>query len=212
MSGDQDRSSHPARKVDRQELKQFLADKREDVPALTSRVVAQEFSEVKPKTVKNNLEALADNEEICRFNDGDVLLWWYPRKIDDAGDVPHSEIFDDSIDYSDINPAEVPQEIAEEIASERIPYYRPRSFWSETKNIGQMGIMLSLGLIILGVGELVSSSLGLQQETAGLILQIGFFSAVFTTGIYVVILILDLLASYGYVSRDPFPVLRTVFR
>lgn len=210
MSGDQDGGGHPARKVDQEELKQFLVEKREVVPAVTTRIVAQEFSEVKPQTVNDNLETLAGNEEICRLNDGDVILWWYPREEDEAGDVPYSELLDDSVDYDEIDPKEVPRELAEEIALERLPFYRPRSLWSKTANFGQLGIMVSLGLIILGIGGAVSGTLGLQQGTAALILQSGFYVALLSLGIYLVSMVLEILAVRDYISRDPFPMVRRI--
>jgi len=211
MSGDSSRENHPARKVDQEELKKYLAEKRESIPALTNRIVAREFSDVTPQTVKDNLEDLAENNEICRHNDGDVILYWYPREGEEGGDVQYSEIIDDSIDYSEIEPEKVPRELAEEIASERLLYYQPRTQWTQIKGISQLGIMVSLGLVILGIGEVVSGSLGLQQETAVLILRGGFVLALLTTAAYVISLFLDFLASKGVVSEEPFPWLRRVF-
>jgi len=208
MSGDYSVDGHPARKVDHTEVKQILAEKREDVPAVTKRVMATEFPDVTPQTVKDNLDALADNEEICRFNDGDIFLYWYPREHENAGDIPYSEVLDDSIEYNEIDPTKVPIKIAEEIATERLPYYRPRSLWSETAGSFQLGIMFSFGLIILSIGELVSGTFGLSENTSAVILQIGFILAVLTTILYTVSVLLDVLAARGYVTRDPISKLR----
>jgi len=212
MAGDSSTdTNHPARKLNPEELKQFLAEKRETVPAITKRIAAQEFSHVDPQTVRTNLNELADNNEICRYNDGDVVLYWYPRAGDDAGDVPSEDVFDDSIDYSEIEPRDVPKDVAEEVAMERLPYYHPGSFWRDIANVAQLGIMFSFGMIILGIGELVSRSFGLQQRTASLVLQWGFYVALFTTAVYAASMLLDVLASWGYVSRDPYPKLRKRF-
>jgi hypothetical protein len=210
MSGDSNTDSHPARKVNLDELKQFLVEKREDVPAVTTRIVADEFSEVKPGTVHNNLKSLSDDEKICRLNDGDVVLWWYPRECDEAGDVPYNELVEDTVDYSEVDPKEVPRDLAEKIATERLPFYRPQSLWSNTANLGQVGIMISLGLIILGFGVLVSGTLGLNQQAGALIFRSGFYVALLSLGVYLVSLVLDILTAWGYVSRDPFPWIRKI--
>jgi len=204
-------TGHPARKLDPAELKQFLAEKRETVPAITKRIAAQKFSHVEPQTVRTNLNKLADNNEICRYNDGDVVLYWYPRETDDAGDVPHEDVFDDSVDYSEIEPGEVPRDTAEEIALARLPYYQPGSLWRDFASIFQFGIMFSFGVMFLGIGELVSSSFGLQETMASMILRGGFYLSVVTTTLYVVSVLLDVLASWGYISRDPYPEFRKLF-
>lgn len=202
MSGD---SSHPARKISHQELKEFLADKREEVPAVTTRIVATEFSDVQPETVSNNLETLAKRGEICRLNDGNNILWWYPREQDEAGDIPYEDIVDDSIDYEEIQPEEVPRDIAEEIAHERLPYYRPRSFWTQIAGFSQLGIILSLGIVVLGFGEIAANPLGLTQASASLLLQLGMFSTLILCGVYTFANALDLLSAKGFVTEDPLP-------
>lgn len=202
MSGDQ---GHPARKLDPEELKQYLAESKKDAPAVTRRIVAQDFSEVSPKTVSSNLQNLANSEEICRLNDGDVVLYWYPREQDEAGEIPANEIVDDSINYEQVEPTDVPRELAERIADEKLPYYRPRSFWSEIAGLSQLGIMTSLGLVILGFGGIVAGSLGLQQGTARLILQLGFYLALISVLTYSGSTLLETLAARGYVTKDPLP-------
>jgi hypothetical protein len=210
MSGDSTDRSHPARKVNQEELKEFILEKHKTVPAVTTRIVAQEFSEVEPQTVNDNLKYLADDGEICRLNDGDVILWWYPRETDEAGEVPYGRLFDDSIDYNKIEPTEVPRDVAEEIALERLPFYRPGSLWSQTANLGQLGVMISLGLIVLGIGGATSETLGLQQATATGVLQLGFYVALISLGLYLVSLVLDMLAARGHIERDPFPIIRRI--
>lgn len=208
MSGDYSGGSHPARKVDREELKRVLAWKNEDLPAVTKSAIAPSFSNVEPQTVKDNLDALAENEEICRCNDGSVVLYWYPREGDEAGEVQLEDVLDDSIDYSDVDPEDVPLELAEEIASERIPFYRPRSLYSNVISICQLALVSAFGLVVLGIGGLVSDSVGLSQQTATAIFVTGFGLAVLTTLVYAVSMVFEVLAQWGYIAKDPRPWLR----
>lgn len=199
MSGD----SHPARKLDQGELLKVLAELNQDVPALRSNVVAQEFSDIDPQTVRNNLDALADEDKICRFNDGDSKFYWIPRHEDEQGTIEYSELIDDSIDWEDIDISAVPAHIAEDIASERLPYYRPRSFWSKVINICQLGVIASFGVVVLGIGALVGGTLGVEQDTGALLFGYGLrFSLVFLIG-YVGSTILDYLAAQGRISKYP---------
>lgn len=212
MSGDKAANTHPARKVDLEELKQVVLEKHREVPAVTRRMVAPEFPEVDPSTVGQNLDDLVDADELCRFNDGDVKLWWYPRENEEGGSVSYNELFDDSVDFDEVEPEMVPRDLAEEIAYEKLPYYDPGSLWRDIARAIQPGIMLSLGLVIAGFGGALSGSFGLSQETYFLMLQLGVVAALFTTGVYVVAAVLDILASQEHISRDPFPQVRQFFR
>jgi len=212
MSGDYTGNSHPARKVDQEELKQVLAEMRDDVPAVTKRMVANEYQKASPQAVKDNLDSLAEAEEICKVNDGDVLLYWYPREQDEPGVKPYSEIVDDSIDYDEINPEDVPKQVAEDIAAERLPFYRPRSFWSEVVDFSQLALLFSFGMTILGIGELVSNNLGLGEEIASHILVMGFSLALLSVILYATAMLLDFLASKDYVSSNPLPKLEGLLR
>jgi len=211
MSGDRDINSHPARKVDPSELKRRVAEKNRTVPAVTRRMMALEFPDPEPATIGNNLDDLVDEGELCRFNDGDVKLWWYPRENDDAGTVPYEEFVDDSVDYSKVEPEEVPRDLAEEIASEKLPYYNPGSLWADIAGATQLGIFLALGLVIVGLGRIVSGSFGLTQRTAATVLQTGIYVALASTAIYTISSLLDLLASTERVNPDPYPELRQKF-
>lgn len=51
MSGDKDANTHPARKVDPEELKQLVAEKNGTVPAVTRRMMAPKFPDAEPVTV-----------------------------------------------------------------------------------------------------------------------------------------------------------------
>ncbi len=202
MSGDID-DSHPARKIDRAELLEVLAELNQKVPALRSNVIAQEFPDVDPQTIRNNLDDLADAEEICRFNDGDSKFYWFPRECDEPGTVPYSDVVDDSIDWDDVDTTTVPTDIAEKIASERLPYYRPRSFWSQVSNVCQLGVIAAFGLVILGIGGLVDGTLGMEQTTGALLFRSGLrFSLLFLIG-YVIAMGLDYLAAQGRISKSP---------
>ncbi|SDY86355.1 hypothetical protein [Halopenitus persicus] len=212
MTGDSDSYSHPARKVDLEELKQVAVEKHRKVPAVTRRMVAPEFPEVDPATIGQNLDDLVDADEIRRFNDGDVKLWWYPRENEEGGSVSYNELFDDSIDFDEIEPEMVPRDLAKEIAYEKLPYYDPGSLWRDIARATQSGIMFSLGLIIAAFGGAISGSFGLTEETYLLVLQLGVVGALFTTGIYVAAAVLDILASREHISRDPFPQVRQFFR
>lgn len=207
MSGDST-DSHPARKIDRDELKGTLGELNEDVPALTRRVLAAEFPEVEPQTVGNNLDDLAEDGEICRFNDGNTKLYWYPREIDEGGTVEYSELIDDSIDWEEVDVTTVPKEVAQDIAAERLPYYRPRSFWTQTTYVSQLGVMIAFGMVILGIGGLVGGTLGLGQNTAARIFQAGLWISLFAMIGYVISLVLDNLAAKGHVPVDPLSISR----
>ncbi|WP_396614047.1 hypothetical protein ACH9L7_19855 (plasmid) [Haloferax sp. S1W] len=202
MSGDST-DSHPARKIDRGELKGELGELNEDVPALTRRVLATEFPEVEPQTVGNNLDDLAEGGEICRFNDGNTKLYWYPRERDEGGTVKYSELIDDSIDWGEIDVTTVPKEVAQEIAAERLPYYQPRSFWTQTTYASQLGVMIAFGMVILGIGGLVGGTLGLGQNTAARIFQAGLWLSLFAMIGFVISLALDNLAAQDRVPVDP---------
>lgn len=202
MSGDFD-DSHPARKVRPEELVSILKKRNEDVPAVTNSVIAQEFPEVKPQTVRNNLDDLADEGEICRFSDGNTKVFWYPRTEDEGGTTKYSELIDDSIDWEAADVNLVPEEIAEEIASERLPYYRPQSFWSRMTHTSQLGVMVSFGLVILGIGGLVGDSLGIGQEASAQIFRSGLYFSLISMSGYILSIILDNLAARGHVTKDP---------
>lgn len=202
MSGDQG-NSHPARKIDHRELKKTLAEYNQKVPAVRSNVIAQEFSDVDPQTIRNNLDDLADSKDICRFNDGDSKFYWFPRNNDERGSVEYSEIVDDSVDWEEIDTSKVPTNIAEEIATNRLPYYRPRSFWSKIINFCQFGVMAAFGLVILGLGGIVDGTLGMNQEMGVILFNNGLrLSLVFLIG-YVVSLGLDHLASEERIPKSP---------
>ena len=212
MSGDKDADTHPARKVDPEELKQLVAEKNETVPAVTRRMMAPKFPNAEPVTVGQNLDDLANGGELCRFNDGDVKLWWYPRESGETGSIPYEEFVDDSIDYGEIEPGDVPRDLAEEIAFENLPYYDPGSLWDDIARATHFGFIIALGLIILGLSGVVAGSLGLSQPVATLIFQFGIVVALFTTGIYTIATLLDVLSKQGYVNRDPFPKIRQLFK
>lgn len=212
MSGDKDPNTHPARKVNPEELKQLVAEKNETVPAVTRRMMAPEFPDAEPVTVGQNLDDLASSGELCRFNDGDVKLWWYPREDDETGSIPYEEFVDDSIDYSEIEPEDVPRELAEEIAFEKLPYYDPGSLWRDIARATHLGFILALGLVILGLSGVVAGSLGLSQSLATSVFQLGIVVALSTTVIYTAATFLDILASQDYVDRDPFPKVRQIFK
>ncbi|KAB1192419.1 hypothetical protein GJR96_02760 [Haloferax sp. MBLA0076] len=203
MSGDST-DTHPARKIDREELKHKLGELNEDVPALTRRVLATEFPEVEPQTVGNNLDDLAEDEEICRFNDGNTKLYWYPRRHDEGGTVTYSELIDESIDWEEIDMTTIPKEVAQEIAAERLPYYQPRSFWTQTTHASQLGVMIAFGMVILGIGGLVGGTLGLGQSTAAGIFQAGLWLSLFAMVGFVVSIVLDNLAAQGHLPVNPF--------
>ena len=84
MSGDID-ESHPARKIDHDELVEVLAKRNRDVPALTSREIVTEFPYVEAQTVRNNLDELADDGRIRMFYDGHTKVYWVPRDDEDGG-------------------------------------------------------------------------------------------------------------------------------
>lgn len=202
MSGDQG-DPHPARKVDPEELKKKLAEYNQKVPAVRSNVIAQEFSDVDPQTIRINLDKLADSKDICRFNDGGSKFYWFPRSDDEEGSVEYSEIVDDSVDWEEIDIGEIPSEVAEEIATNRLPYYRPRSFWSKISNFCQLGVIAMFGLVILGLGGIVDGTLGMNQEIGIILFNNGLrFSLVFLLG-YVVSLALDHLAAEGKIPKSP---------
>lgn len=203
MSGDST-DTHPARKINRGELKHKLGELNEDVPALTRRVLATEFPEVEPQTVGNNLDDLAEDGEICRFNDGNTKLYWYPRGHDKGGTVTYSELIDESIDWEEIDMTTIPKEVAQEIAAERLPYYQPRSFWTQTTYASQLGVMIAFGMVILGIGGLVGGTLGLGQSTAAGIFQAGLWLSLFAMVAFVVSIVLDNLAAQGHVPVNPF--------
>lgn len=202
MSGDQG-ETHPARKVDPIELKKTLAEYNQKVPAVRSNVIAQEFSDVDPQTIRNNLDDLADSKDICRFNDGDSKFYWFPRNDDEHGSVEYSDIVDDSIDWDEIDISKIPTEIAEEIATNRLTYYRPRSFWSKIVNFCQIGVMATFGLVILGLGGILGSTLGIEQEMGVILFNNGLrLTLVFLIG-YVVSLGLDHLAAKERIPKSP---------
>lgn len=212
MSGDKEANTHPARKVDPEELKHLVAEKNKTIPAVTRRMMAPEFPDAEPVTVGQNLDDLASSGELCRFNDGDVKLWWYPRESDEVGSVPYEEFVDDSIDYSEVKPGDVPPELAEEISFEKLPYYDPGSLWDDIARATHFGFIISLALIILGLSGLLTSSVGLSQPLAASALELGIVVALFTAGVYTMATFLDLLASREYVDRDPFPKFRQLFK
>ncbi|MFC4449458.1 hypothetical protein [Halorussus aquaticus] len=204
MSGDFD-SSHPARKIDPKELKEVLKERNKDVPAVTRRVVAQEFPNVEPDTVSNNLERLVQSNELCKFNDGDINVYWYPRTDDEGGTTRYSELLDDSIDWDEVEISSVPEDTAEEIASKRLPYYRPQNFWTRTTYFSQLGVMVAFGLVLLGIGGLVGGTLGLGQKAGAQIFRWGLYLSLVAMLGYIVSVVLDNLATRGYVTKDPVP-------
>lgn len=199
MSGD----SHPARKVNKDELKSLLKKRNEEVPALTTRAIAMEFPEVKSQSVGNNLDDLADAGEIRRFSDGDIRVWWYPRPGEEGGTIRHSELVDDSIDWDEVDANMVPREIAEEIVSERLPHYYERTFWNRAIHACQLGIMASFGLVILGIGGLVGGTLGIGQEAGAQVFGAGLYLSLFAMIGYIASIILDNLAKKGHVTKNP---------
>lgn len=209
MSGDFD-DSHPARKIDPGELIKVLAERNKDVPAVTRSVIATSFPQAQPQTVSDNLDSLAEAESICMFHDGNNKVYWVPREDEGGGIVDYSEVLDDSIDWDDIEAAEVPTDKAEEIASERLKYYRPRSFWTNMTNYAQMVVFSSFGLVILGIGGLLADTLGMAQSTAAILYTVGIWAALFGLIGYLISLILDNLAHWGYVPKDPKPYLKKI--
>jgi hypothetical protein len=204
MSGDFD-SSHPARKINPNELKEVLKEHNKDVPAVTRRVIAQEFHDVNSDTISNNLEKLAQAGEICKFHDGDTKVYWYPRANDEEGTITYRELLDDSPNWDEVDIHSVPEDIAEEIASERLPYYRHQSFWTRLTSLSQLGVMIAFGLVILGIGGLVGGPLGLREETSAQIFRGGLYLSLVSMIVYIISILLDNLAAQGYITKDPVP-------
>lgn len=203
MSGDID-PSHPARRVDLDQLKRELAKRNEKVPAITARGLSTDYPvDHKQQTLGNNLDDLADDGEICNFFDGHVNVYWIPRESEEGGKITYSELLDDSIDWDNVDVNSVPLEVAKEIASERIPFYRPRSFWSLLRDSSQIGIIAAFALVVLGLGGLVAGSFGLGQITAALILQWGLRLSLLALLSWIIFMVLEILAAQGRVPIDP---------
>lgn len=182
-----------------------LAEQNREVPALTARALSVVIEDGKQQSVGRNLDQLAENDEVCRFNDGDVKVYWFPREEGEGGSVSYKDLVDDSVDWDDVDVNTVPKDIAEEIASERLPYYRPRSFWSMTRNACQLGVIASFGMVVLGIGGLVDGSYGIGQNIAILLFRIGLFGALFALIGYTISLGLEYLAAKGHIGSDPLP-------
>lgn len=203
MAGDID-PSHPARKVDPENLKKVLAKRNETVPAITARGLAADYpADRKQQTLGDNLDRLSKAGEVCKFNDGDVNLYWMPRRGDDGGTVTYSELLDDSIDWNDIDIHRVPMNVAKKMASERLPFYSPRTFWTMMREFSELGILATFGLVVLGIGGLIGNSYGLSQNSAAQILQWGINLAFIMLIFWLIFTVLDILSARGRVPIDP---------
>lgn len=198
---------HPARKVDHDDLKQVLAETMQEVPSPTTRIIGQKFSNVEPDTVKNNLEELADKKEVCRHSDGHVVLWWVPRDEEEGGDISIEQVLDDSVDYDRIDPDEVPHDVAESIAEARIPFFTPLSFWSVAADIALRGLILSLALVFLGIGEAIVGNFGLDRNLALAIAEYSAWAAIITAVTYLLSQVLHALSMRGHITKNPLPVI-----
>lgn len=207
MSGDID-DSHPARKVDKEDLIELLAKRNEVVPALTSREINKEFPLVDDQTVRNNLDELAEDEIIRMHNDGNVKLYWVPREGEEGGVVERSELYDDSIDWEDVDVTKVPTDKAEEIATERLKYYKPRSFWTIWTDFFQIALIASFGLVILGIGGVVADTYGLGQGISVILFELGIWALFGSLLGYLLSVISDFLAQRGTVPKDPMPQIK----
>ena len=210
MSGDFD-DSHPARKIDPDELIKVLAERNEDVPAVTRTSVAPSFPQAEPQTVSDNLDKLASADRICMFNNGNTKLYWVPREEEDGGVVKYSDLIDDSIDWDEIDVTEVPTDKAEEIASKRLKFYRPRSFWTMVGNFTLHAVIVAFGLWILGIGGIVTDTYGISQSLSAFLLLAGTALALVSLIIYVASSGLEYLAAKGYVTNDPIATLKEAF-
>jgi hypothetical protein len=212
MSGDSNGSTnaeaHPARKIDKDELKQLIAERRDVAPVLTTSMVNMELPDAGQQAIRDNLNALADEGELCRANDGNVNLYWIPRKTDTGGDVVMSDILNPSMDYNRIDPSQVPTEIAEQIAESQLPYYSKQTFWSMVSRWNKTGIIIALGFVILGIAGSVSETANPINGIAIPLLNWGFDFGYIFIGLYAASQILHLLSTEGYVPESPLSMLR----
>lgn len=186
-----------------------------EAPAVPTSQVAAELP-IARQTVKRRLDDLASAGRVASLSTGQGRIWWIPEG--EGGHVDPSAM-DGPVDVADIDPYDIPPELARDIAAERVPGYDPpTTFWERVYGwsdgrADDVVTVVAIGLVVLalptpglfeaellalGFGMGLVDFLGLLVLTGGVLLGVvaGLARIVGHVG--------QRAADRGYAPADPF--------
>ncbi len=176
---------------------------RTGAPVAATRDIAEQLP-IKQQTVRRRLKRLAEHEEIGTLDTGGGRVWWLPEDDESGGEVDTEFLKADSIDYDQLDPANVPPSIAMEIAAERLPEYQQPTFWDRAKKDGQLGLTVGGGAVILGLSAVLFGWEVLASPVLEIAIALGFL--VGAAGVLAMVLgiIGAQLEKLGLAPEEPF--------
>lgn len=86
------------------------------LPVVPTETVSRSL-DIKPQTTKRRLDRLAENNEVNKLSVGQGNVWWLPEDADAVGELD-TTLIGDTVDYSRLDPANIPEDLAQEIVEE----------------------------------------------------------------------------------------------
>ncbi|WP_135830089.1 hypothetical protein [Halorussus halobius] len=217
MASDSASSDPPAQKATDEEVLAAVerVSRGLDAPAVPTSQVAAELP-IARQTVKRRLDDLADEGRIASLATGQGRIWWLP---DGEGGHVDPAALDRPFDVGEVDPHDVPPELAREIATERLPEFGPpETFWERLYDwsdgrADDVVTLVAVALVVLaaptpglfedrllslGVGVGLVDLLGLLALAGGALVGVATGLARIAGGLG------RRAADRGYVPDDPF--------
>lgn len=117
-----------------------------DSPVVERRLIQEELGYSEP-TTRTRLNSLVQEGKIGRYDASGVHVYWVSEDLESGGEADSPEIISD---IQSIDPEDVPQKKAVEIASTKLSDYRPNTIY---RNIHEYGdALLRWGIVGFAVG------------------------------------------------------------
>lgn len=146
-----------------------------EVPAVPTGLIAAELP-IKRQTVKRRLDDLADEGRVASLATGQGRIWWLPEGT--GGYVDPAALEEP---LQDIDPYDIPPDVARQIAEERLPEFQPpETIWERFQDWGSgraddIIALLGIGalLVLLPSTGWLSSQLGEVGIGVGIVDVVG---------------------------------------
>lgn len=156
-----------------------------DAPAAPTGLVAAELP-IKRQTVKRRLDDLAESGDVAALATGQGHIWWLPEG--EGGYVDPGALAQTT---ANIDPHDIPPDLAREIAEKRLPEFQPpETVWERLRAWGTGRADDVIAVIGLGLVLLVLPSTGLlADELATIGIGLGLIDALGVVALSVALLV-----------------------
>lgn len=130
-----------------------------NIPAVSSREIAKQLDYNDDYTT-SKLNELVDDGELKGYRTGTGFIYWVPEEGEEGGEVDVSSM---NSSLESLNPNQVPNSLAREIAEANLPDFRQSHFWQRGYDsahsilqIGGVGFGIGLGIILTDTVQIES--------------------------------------------------------